>query len=352
MKKVDFIIVGQGIAGTLLAHDLIEAKKSVAIIDTKLKSSSSTVASGLINTIGMKRCVPINNAQLYFSKAVARYKELEQKLDTKFLEIKPIIRLFSNNRVKHEWYIKFVNRDMDRYISCFHDKNKFSLIKDNYGSAEISTAAHLNFKTFLNFSRKYFNSHNLLIDERFDFSCFDPKSATYKSIKSDRVIFCEGFRVMYNPYFSFLPLTPTKGEVITIKIRSKINFNKIISSGIYLIPLGKNYYLAGSTYNHNDLTDIPSHEGKAFLINKVKNVLSVDFKLVSCVSGVRPTVKDRKNLIGLHPKFTKIGVFNGLGSRGGLQGPFLSAEFSSYLLTNRKTLQVIDNQRVKRFYCA
>ena len=157
---------------------------------------------------------------------------------------------------------------------------------------------------------------------------------------------------MYNPYFSFLPLSPTKGEVIKIKIRSKINFNKIISSGIYLIPLENNYYLVGTTYNHSDLTDSPSPEGKAFLINKLKNILSVDFKVISCLSGIRPTVKDRKNLIGLHPKFPKIGVFNGLGSRGGLQVPFLSDEFSSVLLTNTKTTQVIDNQRIKRFYSA
>ena len=154
MKKVDFIIVGQGIAGTLLAHDLIEAKKSVAIIDAKLKSSSSMVASGLINIVGMKRCVSTNNAQLYFSKAVSRYKELEQKLDAKFLEIKPIIRLFSNNIVKHEWHIKFANGDMSRYISNFHEKNTFSLFNDNFGSAEVNPAAYLDFKTFLNFSRK------------------------------------------------------------------------------------------------------------------------------------------------------------------------------------------------------
>lgn len=352
MKKVDFIIVGQGIAGTLLAHDLIEAKKSVIIIDTKLKSSSSKVASGLINNVGMKRCVPTNNAQLYFSKAVARYKNLEQKLGAKFLEKKPIIRLFSNNRVKHEWYIKFTNGDMNRYISNFHDKNTFSLVNDNYGSAEINQAAYLDFKKFLNISRKHFNSHKQLIDEQFDFSSFNPKSGTYKSIKADYVIFCEGFRVMYNPYFSFLPLSPTKGEVIKIKIRSKINLNRIISSGIYLIPLENNYYLVGTTYNHSDLTDSPSPKGKAFLINKLKNILSVDFKVVSCLSGIRPTVKDRKNLIGLHPKFPKIGVFNGLGSRGGLQGPFLSDEFSSVLLTNTKTTQVIDNQRIKRFYSA
>ena len=48
-KKFDFIIVGQGLAGTLLAHDLIELEKSVIIIDTHLKASSSRVAAGPVS---------------------------------------------------------------------------------------------------------------------------------------------------------------------------------------------------------------------------------------------------------------------------------------------------------------
>jgi glycine/D-amino acid oxidase-like deaminating enzyme len=100
MKKVDVIIVGQGMAGTFLAHDLIDAQQSVAIIDLNLKASASRVAAGLINPVGMKRCIPSYNAHLYFPKAIERYKDLERKLNASFLELKPILRLFANQDVK------------------------------------------------------------------------------------------------------------------------------------------------------------------------------------------------------------------------------------------------------------
>ena len=80
MKKVDVIVVGQGIAGTLLAHDLIDARQSVAVIDVNLNASASRVAAGLINPLGMKRCIPSYNAHQYFPKAIERYREIEQKL--------------------------------------------------------------------------------------------------------------------------------------------------------------------------------------------------------------------------------------------------------------------------------
>ena len=74
--------------------------------------------------------------------------------------------------------------------------------------------------TFLNKSREYFKSECLVLEERFDFSQFDPNQGVYKSLHSDRIIFCEGFRVTDNPYFKSLPLSPTKGEVMTIRIPS------------------------------------------------------------------------------------------------------------------------------------
>ena len=121
MKKVDVIVVGQGIAGTLLAHDLIEARQSVAIIDVNLKASATRVAAGLINPVGMKRCIPSHNAHQYFPKAIERYREIEQKLDTNFLEVKSILRLFANQEVKHDWQIKFSNTNMD---SIFPDSSR------------------------------------------------------------------------------------------------------------------------------------------------------------------------------------------------------------------------------------
>ena len=99
-KKIDFIIVGQGLAGTLLAHDLIELNKSVAIIDKNLSASASRVAAGLINPVGMKRCIPSNKAHIYLPIAIKRYQELERKLNTHFFRLKPILRLFANDQAK------------------------------------------------------------------------------------------------------------------------------------------------------------------------------------------------------------------------------------------------------------
>ena len=183
MKKVDVIVVGQGLAGTLIAHDLIEARQSVVVIDVNLKASATRVAAGLINPVGMKRCIPSHNAHQYFPKAIERFLEIEQKLDTNFLEIKSILRMFANQEVKHDWQIKFSNTNMDRYISRFFEDNTYPFLNDNHGSAEVYPSAHINLPTFLDKSREYFKSKRILLEERFDFSQFDPNQVIYKSLK-------------------------------------------------------------------------------------------------------------------------------------------------------------------------
>ena len=120
MKKVDFLIIGQGLAGTLLIHDLLEKEYSVTIIDKNLRASASRVAAGLINPVGMKRCIPSFNAHNFLPKAIERYQELEKKLDVTFLHLMPILRLFSNNVVKHQWQVKYSNTEMQDYIHRFY----------------------------------------------------------------------------------------------------------------------------------------------------------------------------------------------------------------------------------------
>jgi len=350
MKKVDIIVVGQGIAGSLLAYELIEAHQSVAIIDVNLKASATRVAAGLINPVGMKRCIPSHNAHKYLPIAIERYRQIEQKLNANFIHVKPILRLFANQEVKHDWQIKFSNTNMYKYITKFKECNTYPFLNDIAGSAEVYPSAHIDLPTFLDKSREYFKSQCFLLEERFDFSKFDPKQGIYKSLKSDRIIFCEGFRVKDNPYFKPLPLSPTKGEVMTIHIPSMVCFDKIISKGVYILPLGNHKYLAGATYNHTDLTDDLTFEGQSFLRDKISDILTVEYEVISSVAGVRPTVKDRKTLIGLHPKYHKIGIFNGLGTRGALQGPLLSSEFSAVLVGNKKNTQNIDNQRFTSFF--
>lgn len=350
MKSVDYIIVGQGLAGTLLAHDLIDNGHKVIVIDQDMKASASKVAAGLFNPVSMKRCIPTWNASIFLPFAIKRYQELEKKLATSFLNITPILKVFSNNEVAKQWKVQYSNTDIDRYITTFNSENQHSFLKDESGTAQIEPCGNLEVNKFLSSSRAYFDRIGSYINEVFDYSALIPESATYKDLVASKVIFCEGFRVLDNPFFSFLPIWPTKGEVIKIRIPTKKKLDYILSAGIYVLPLGNYEYIVGATYIHKELDDVVSDKGLTFLVDALKNILKVSFEIIEVKAGVRPTVKDRKPLFGLHPLLPKLGVFNGLGTRGVLIGPSLSTQFCTNLTAKPKNTEYADNERIAKFF--
>ena len=325
-KKYDYIVVGQGLAGTLLVHDLLERNKSILIVDVPLRASASRVAAGLINPISVRRCIPAF-PDFYLKTAIKRYQELEEKLSSSFLHLKPILKLFRNEDVKHLWNDKYSNEGMDIYIKSFNKKNTFPQLNDAFTSANVEPAGNLDVVKFLYDSKEYFTDKCDLLDEKFDFDSFNNTNINYKDYDAQKIIFCEGYRVSENPFFSYLPIAPTKGEVITIKIPSIKYFDRIISKGVYVLPLGNHLYTVGATYNREDLTDKITGDGQQFLKDRLEGILNVEYEILDRVAGVRPTVKDYKSLIGWHPENNNIGIFNGLGARGVLAGPYLSNAF-------------------------
>ncbi len=335
-NKYDYIVVGQGLAGTLLTHELIDHGKKVLVIDTKLKASASRVAAGLINPVSMKRCIPAF-PDYYLKEALNRYIELGKKLNFNFLNLKSLLRLFDSDETKALWEEKVSDKGMDIYIKEFINKNNFTFLNDYFSSAIIEPAGFLDVISFLDYSRIYFAKKGEFLDEKFDFSLFNDSEISYKDFKADKIIFCEGFRLTENPFFNYLPLAPTKGEVMTIKIPSKKYFDKIISKDVYILPLGNYLYTVGATYNREDISDSLTDEGQSFLKERIDDILNLEYEIINSVAGVRPTVRDRKPLIGYHPENNRIGVFNGLGARGVLVGPYLSNQFvcSSLQTINR-----------------
>lgn len=348
-RQVDYIIVGQGLAGTFIAHDLLEKNCTVHIIDQPLAAAASKVAAGLINPVAMKRCVPSWKAEQFFPFAINRYTVLEKKLQTSFLTQKSIYRLFANEDNRKQWQIKFSNEGMDLFITKFANTTTEPFLKDDYGGATVSPAAILDTVAFLRSSRAYFLQQKCLEEERFDFELLDPDSCTYATIKAKNIIFCEGYRAIYNPYFKHLSFSPSKGELLTIKIPTMESMEKILSKGIFIIPLGNYLYRVGATYSHKLWDDRVTEEGKALLKKQLDRILQLDYTIISEKAGVRPTTKDRKPLVGLHNKHEKLAIFNGLGSKGALQGPYLSAQFCGFLTNKEKTTKYTDIQYFTAF---
>lgn len=350
MLKADYIIVGQGLAGTLLAHELLEANQKVLIIDKPHPAMASKVAAGLFNPVGVKRCIRSWNADVFLPFAINRYRVLEKKLGVSFLKVRPIYRLFSNLENKQQWQIKCSNENMDDYIGGFKPANSYSYLKDEYGGASISPAGNLRINIFLEASRAFFQEQKILLSEEFDFGQLDVEEGIYKGIAAKKIIFCEGFRAVKNPFFKWLPFAPTKGEVITIRIPDVEQMDKIISKGIFIMSLGNHLYLVGATFIRDDWSNEVTEQGLASLKEKLTEILDVDYEIVASRAGIRPTVRDRRPFLGTHPKHPKLAIFNGLGTRGVIQGPRLSADFSDFLTQGQKMGQNTDIQRYIRFF--
>ena len=94
------------------------------------------------------------------------------------------------------------------------------------------------------------------------------------------------------------------------------------------------------------MTERCTEKGKTELVDKLKKVLKIPFEIVNHQAGIRPTVNDRRPLIGLHPKHPTLAIFNGLGTKGVMLAPYFAQQFYSFLEENNVLEQEVD---IKRF---
>jgi glycine oxidase len=126
-----------------------------------------------------------------------------------------------------------------------------------------------------------------------------------------------------NPYFKHLPLDGTKGELFIIKAPD-LDLDVIMNTSVFILPLGDDLFKVGATYNWKDKTNLATEEGRQELIDRIKEIISCDFVIMEHFAGVRPTVKDRRPLVGTHPVHVAIHILNGLGTRGVMLSPSMA----------------------------
>jgi glycine oxidase len=90
--KYDYLIIGQGLAGTVLAYQLQKLGRKVAIIDEGVDNTSSRVAAGLANPFTGPKMVKSWKAELLFPYLEQFYKELEAKNRSKIFYIKSTLQ--------------------------------------------------------------------------------------------------------------------------------------------------------------------------------------------------------------------------------------------------------------------
>ncbi|MCR9181452.1 MAG: FAD-dependent oxidoreductase [Flavobacteriaceae bacterium] len=333
---VDYIIVGLGLAGIAFCETLLENKKTFVVFDTG-NNTSSTVAAGLYNPVILKRFTPAWNAFEQIQKALPFYENIEAKLKVKIDYKTPVFRIFNTIEEQNRWFEASDKPVLEHFISPKVHINQNKHIKAEFGFGEVLQSGRIDTKSLLDFYRNYLLDKKWLLEEPFVYTALQlTKPLQYNSIQSKYIVFCEGFGIKNNPFFNQLPLVGNKGELLTIKAPD-LKLDVILKSGVFIIPIGGDLYKVGATYNWEDKDTSPTLEAREELLGKLNKIVSCNYEVVSHKAGVRPTVIDRKPLLGQHSEFKNLFVLNGLGTHGVMIGP-TAAENLFYMIENGKTL--------------
>lgn len=330
--KCDFLIIGQGIAGTTLALELISRGSEVVVIDVFDQHNSSRVAAGLFNAVVFKRITLGWRAKECLKEAHRFYAQQEEFTGIRLFYPIGLHRIHGSEAERKSWIEVSKESEFVDMLEETKPAEEKPWLKQTFGGAHVPGAGFIDTRTWLSAVRRKFLEKNILREEVFNYDSLEisPDGVIYKDIEARKIIFCEGVGAMKNPWFSDLPFNPAKGEVLVINAPELKH--EIFNGSIYGVPLGDGMFRVGSTYDWSTTDPNPTQEKRLYLEEKLRGILHVPFTVVSHEAGIRPTVLDRRPLIGLHSEFQALGIFNGLGTKGVLMAPLLAKEFVSFLL--------------------
>ena len=344
--KVDCLIVGSGIAGLMLCEQLRTRGKSFIVV-SNTSQQASIVASGLYNPVVLKRFNMAWNSDLHVPLALSAYKKLEALLGIKIDDQRPIYRIFNSIEEQNNWFLASDKPKLKQFLVPKIIENNNPNIRAPFGCGEVKFTGRVDTKLLLNTYRNYLKSKDLFIEETFDYSVIDVSNKVqYKEIIANNLIFAEGFGLKRNPFFNALPLEGTKGELLVVHAPD-LKLNVILKSSIFVIPIGNDNYLVGSTYAWNDYSNSPTEAARIQILEKLQKVISSSFKVVHQRAGIRPTVVDRRPLLGQHKTNKNLFVLNGLGSRGVLIAPSVAKDLIAYIEDGGPLPDEIDITRFK-----
>ncbi len=345
---IDYLIVGSGLAGISFAETAMQNQKSFLIIDNH-SQSSSLIAGGLYNPVILKRFSEVWQAEQQLEILNQFYQKLESKLNIKVDFKIPILRKFFSVEEQNNWFAASDNKMLTPFLSLDLVKTKYAGINSPFDYGEVLQTGYVDTKLLLDVYKKYLLENKLLIQETLDYQSiqFNDDFIEYKQIKAKQIIFAEGFGLHANPYFNYLPLDGTKGELFIIKA-PELNLDVIINTSVFILPLGNDLFKVGATYNWQDKTNIPTEDGKKELLDRIHEILDCEFEIMDHFAGVRPTVRDRKPLIGTHPKFPQLHILNGLGTRGVMLGPSMAIELFNSIEHQKPLDKAIDIKRYEK----
>ena len=334
MQQYDYIIVGSGFAGGLLALTLRMKGKRVLLIDDELQSQCSRVAAGMLNPANFRSLAPTWNAPVLAPFAVDFYRQVETVFGKKIFTPRTLFRVLTEKEAAG-W-------PKEKPFFGEKKENPFpGILNAPHGVALVTTAGNLSSVAFAEVL------HDDVVNENFDEAAMQisDSGVSYKSAQANAIVFCRGFREAESNLFPGIPFQLLKGQLLQLRMPA-LQTDAMINGAGYLVPKNETDFLFGATHERELRDETCTEAGRNELEKKLREMFAAPFEVTGHYAGVRPTIRDHRPVVGLHPQQPRMAIFNGLGSKGSLQGPWLAEQLVQLLETGKPVLPAID---VKRF---
>lgn len=336
MKAVDYLIVGQGLAGSLLAWELLQRGCQVLVVDDG-RENASQIAAGLINPITGMRLVKSTDVDVLLPAAKQLYARLEAFFQRQFYFEKPMLRLFRSSTEAEQAAQRLNDPAYQAYLGGLYPPGyRLEGLNAPFGFIIQKQTGYLLTKPLLSSLKAFFIANNCYRLADFDYQELElkPRLSWQDITPTKQVIFCEGYRTKANPWFSWLPFQPVKGEILTLQSDGGLPPDKLLNYGHWLIPLTDKQFRTGATFDRDQLDCQATRAAKSELLAALEQIsppLS-QATVTAHQANIRPCTRDKQPFIGLHPRQPQLAIFNGFGAKGSLQIPWYSQGFADSLI--------------------
>lgn len=345
---IDCIVVGQGIAGTVLSYKLLQKGYSIVVVDEHSPSSASMVSSGMMNPITGRNFTKTWMADELFPEALNTYRGLEQLLQIELLRQLPIYKLMYTNEAVNDWSVRC---DTTEYQPYLQNKTAVQLsgqwVNNPFGSFEISGAMQADAPALISGFRNFLQQRQLLRSEVFDYAQLNISNTqvTYKDVSARRIVFAQGHAAATNPYFQHLPLAPTKGECLIVDIPGFYT-HCVVNGDVFIMPTTSGKFYIGSTYFRTFTNSLPSQQGLEEMSTRLQKMLVAPYSLHSHLAAIRPNTNNRKPIVGTSVQHHNVHILNGMGTKGFSLAPYWSNVLIQHMENNTALPKLVDANRL------
>lgn len=325
----DVLIVGQGLAGTLLGWASEEAAIAFRIADPGSAESASAVSAGILNPVTGRRLVKSWRIEALLPLARERFRRIEAELGIALWRDMRVRRLFADDRERRVFAAKVAAGELTPFVGAADEEGFW-----------IERAAQIDVAGLLARSRERWRAGGRLIER-----AIEPMA---EAARHAIVIDCRGVAATRpDAAFGFVPWEFSKGELIEVESEG-LAPDVILNRGHWVLPVGIGRAWVGATHESGRTDALPTEAASRLLCASAQSLTGRAATVRGSRVGIRVNLPDKHPAVGRHPAKPNWGVAAGLGAKGALLAPFMASQWAQHLTTGAAFDPEIDVGRWRR----